>query len=31
VQRRLAYEKDRDVWEAQKMIRDVFGMGDDLI
>lgn len=31
VQRRLAYERNRDVWEAQKMIRDVFGMGDDLI
>ena len=31
VQRRLVYERERDVWEAQKMIRDVFGMGDDLI
>ena len=31
VQRRLAYELDKDVWQVQRLVRDVYGMGDDLM
>jgi hypothetical protein len=31
VQRRAAYEVDKDVWEVQRLIREVYGMGDDLM
>jgi len=31
VQRRSAYELDKDVWQVQRLVRDVYGMGDDLM
>jgi hypothetical protein len=31
VQRRSIYELDKDVWEVQRLIREVYGMGDDLM
>lgn len=31
VQRRAAYELDKDVWEVQRLIREIYGMGDDLM
>jgi hypothetical protein len=30
-QRRVAYELDKDVWQIQRLIREVYGMGDDLV
>jgi hypothetical protein len=31
VQRRSIYEPDKDVWQIQRLIREVYGMGDDLM
>jgi hypothetical protein len=31
VQRRSAYELNKDVWQVQRLVRDVYGIGDDLM